>query len=378
MNRRKVTYVSGTRADFGLLRGTLCRARDDARLAISICATGMHLSPEFGSTINEIEAADLPVAARVKVNLAPADGATMARALGEALIGITDALQSSRPDIVLLLGDRGEMLAGALAAMHLNIPIAHVHGGERSGTVDEPIRHAISKLSHYHFVATSGACERLERMGERADRIFVTGAPGLDDLSAERQRSRQDLCREVGFDATQPTALIVFHPVVQEADMAAAQAVAVIDAVQNEQMQAICLLPNADAGAQEIRAVYARYETKAALRFITHLPREHYLDWMCACDVMVGNSSSGIIETASLNTVAVNVGSRQNDREQSGNVVNCDPHVEAIRAAIRRALDMRGSHFINVYGDGRAGERIVELLATLPLDASLLAKSNAY
>lgn len=378
MIRRKVIYVSGTRADFGLLCSTLCMARDDSRLDISVCATGMHLSPKYGNTITEIEAAGLPIVARIPLDLTPGDGGMMALALAKALDGITKVLQVSKPHIVLVLGDRGEMLAGALAALHLNLIVAHIHGGERSGTVDEPIRHAISKLAHYHFVATSGAKNRLERMGERADHIFVTGAPGLDSLTLAREQTREQLCAGVGFESLRKTALMVFHPVVQEADAAAAQANAIIEAVLAEGMQILCLLPNSDAGAEEIRGAYSKYTEHPDVRLITHLPRQHYLDWMAACDLMVGNSSSGIIEAASLNCMVVNVGNRQREREQSGNVVNCAPDVESIVGATRQALAMRGRSFTNVYGDGRAGERIIQLLSTLPLDPSVLVKINTY
>lgn len=378
MSCRRIVYVSGTRADFGLLESTLLRADADPRLDVSICVTGMHLLPEFGLTVREIEAAGLSVMARIPVDLAGADGAGMARALGQALIGMTDAFAAQRPDLVLLLGDRGEMLAGALAALHLNIPIVHLHGGERSGTVDEPVRHAISKLSHYHLTATPGARERLVRMGEHPDHVFVTGAPGLDGLTEQVSQDRSALCDKYQLDPARPVALLVFHPVVQEACSAGTQMESLLTAVHAKNMQALCLMPNADAGNESIRAALEAWRGNPDVRLVTHLPRAEYVSWMAAADVQVGNSSSGIIEAASFGLPVVNVGSRQSEREQSGNVVDCDTTQSAILDAILGTDALRGRHFVNVYGDGNAGERIVERLATLSLDASILSKKNAY
>lgn len=378
MSCRRIVYVSGTRADFGLLASTLLRADADPGLDVSICVTGMHLLPEFGLTVREVEATGLPIMARIPVDFAGADGVGMARALGQALIGMTDAFVAQRPDLVLLLGDRGEMLAGALAALHLNIPIAHLHGGERSGTVDEPVRHAISKLSHYHFTATTGARERLVRMGEHPDHVFVTGAPGLDGLTEQLGQDRLALCDKYQLDPARPVALVVFHPVVQEACSAGTQMKNLMAAVRAKNLQALCLMPNADAGNASIRAALEAWRGDPDVRLVTHLPRAEFISWMAAADVQVGNSSSGIIEAASFGLPVVNVGSRQSEREQSGNVVDCDTTQIAILEAIEAARALYGRKFVNVYGNGNAGKRIVELLATLSLDLSVLGKKNAY
>ena len=201
---RKIIYVSGTRADFGLIESTLLLAQENPELDVSICVTGMHLSPRFGETVKEIEQSGLRICGRIPVDTEKTSGASMARAIGTELNAMVDVFEKEQPDLVLVLGDRGEQLAGALTAIHLNIPVAHLHGGERSGTVDEPVRHAISKLAHYHFAATEGSKERLVRMGEQEDHIFVTGAPGLDGLQAMAQRSREELCGEQKLNPKQP------------------------------------------------------------------------------------------------------------------------------------------------------------------------------
>lgn len=375
---RQVCYVSGTRADFGLMARTLDLARRSDAVDISVCVTGMHLSPTFGHTMDEITASGLRVCARIPVDVEASSGAAMAKSLGYELIGMTGAFERDRPDLVMVLGDRGEMLAAALAAIHLNIPVVHVHGGERSGTVDEPVRHAISKLSHYHFVATEGARKRLIRMGEHQEHIFVTGAPGLDGLLGLAQRPRVELCAESGFDPERFIALVIFHPVLQEAADAGRQMQEVMEAVLGHGLQALCLMPNADAGGNLIRQVLEQYRTHPDVSLITHLPRADFVSWMAAADVMVGNSSSGIIEAASLGLPVVNVGDRQRGRECSGNVIDVPAEAKAIDQAITCALDGLRGPWANVYGDGGAGRRIVDLLTTLPITPQLLLKSNAY
>lgn len=375
---RHVCYVSGSRADFGLFANTLQRAHQDPRLHLSVCVTGMHLTSGYGDTVRDIERSNLPIAARIPVTVDGSSGAMMARAIAGELAGFVDAFETAAPHMAVVLGDRGEMLAGALAAMHLGIAVVHVHGGERTGTVDEPVRHAISKLAHYHFVSTLGARDRLTRMGERAEHVFVTGAPGLDGITEGLVHDRSNLSAGCGFDSGRPIALMVFHPVLQESAQAGEQVGALLDALLALRVQALCLMPNSDAGGQRVCATLQRHVNHPDVRLIDHLPRSTYLEWLAAADVLVGNSSSGIIEAASFGLPVVNVGSRQDGRERSGNVIDASPERAAIEAALVRALKRGKAAVDNVYGDGRAGERIVELLATLPIDAGLLAKSNAY
>jgi GDP/UDP-N,N'-diacetylbacillosamine 2-epimerase (hydrolysing) len=375
---RRIVYVTGTRADFGLMLRTLHAVQASGEIDLSVCVTGMHLSPTYGHTVDEVEASGLRISARLPVPVEEGTGAAMARAIGHEILGLTDALAAEKPDAVLVLGDRGEMLAAAIAAIHLNIPVVHLHGGERSGTVDEPVRHAISKLAHYHFVSTAGARERLVRMGERAEAIFVTGAPGLDGIAGAATATREELCARTGFDSGKPVALVVFHPVVQEAHEAGEQARAVVDAVLDHGLQCLALEPNSDAGSPAVREALARYAATAGVRVETHLGRTRFVSWLASADVMVGNSSAGIIEAASFGLPVVNVGSRQAGRERSANTIDAGVDRAAISAAIHEALRRGRTACANVYGDGRAAERIVKLLATLPLDASLLAKTNAY
>lgn len=375
---RHVCYITGTRADFGLMASTLRRIHSDPRLRLSVLVTGMHLAPLHGETVREIRATGFPILAEVPVADVEPSGASMSRGIATMLDGFTRALDAARPDAVLLLGDRGEMLAGAVAAIHLGIPVAHVHGGERSGSVDEPVRHAISKLSHLHFTSTPAARERLVRMGELADHIWVTGAPGLDGITASNLEDRASLCAEAGFAADRPVALGLFHPVVNDTISRQTQVRALLQGARRAGCQVLMLQPNSDAGSAEIREELRRLEGSRDLAIRTHLARERFIAWMAQCDVMIGNSSSGIIEAASFGTPVVNVGNRQNLRETGANVVTVPADEDAIATALGAALRNPRPMADNIYGDGRAGERIVERLATVELGPSLLAKCNAY
>ena len=375
---RRICYVSGTRADFGLLQSSLQTVQSRPGLALDVLVTGMHLSLEHGYTVQEIRDSGLLIRAEVSVPLEPATGATMARNMGRMLMAFVDEWTTDRPDIVLLLGDRGEMLPGAIAAIHLNLPIVHIHGGERSGTVDEPVRHAISKLSHYHFVATVASRERLIRMGERPESVWVTGAPGLDGLAQLAKLSRATLCDEQGFDAKRPVALMVFHPVLQEAAQAADVTRLILDSLREQDTQVVALMPNSDAGSGPIREVLQARHGQHGVRGLAHLARPRFASWMAQCDVMIGNSSAGIIEAASFATPVLNLGSRQKLRERNANTLDAPLERVAILSALQQLLHQGRLPANNVYGDGRAAQRIVDLLATLTLTPDLLSKSNAY
>jgi GDP/UDP-N,N'-diacetylbacillosamine 2-epimerase (hydrolysing) len=379
MTRRKVCYITGTRADYGLMASTLRSIHADPRLSLSILVTGTHLSAKYGETVKEIEADGLRILARVAVSVELSSGAAMAKGIGAMLQGFVDAMAADPPDLVLLLGDRGEMLAGALAAIHLNIPVAHIHGGERSGTVDEPVRHAISKLSHWHCVATEDARERLIRMGELPERIVVTGAPGLDGLRGLAQHDRKNLCNRVKFDANKKLALFIFHPVLQEAILGGQHAKLILDILVRQQVQVLALMPNSDAGSDAVReSISALAKDYKDIRVQTHLRRQEFVSWMAACDLMIGNSSSGIIEAATFGTPVLNVGLRQNLRERNANVVDVGMDADKLSKAVSDLLRKGRFQPGNVYGDGKAALRIVELLASLHLSGDMLLKSNAY
>ncbi len=375
---RRILYVTGTRADFGLMRSTLKRIEADTRLSLEIVATGMHLEAAYGLTITEIEQSHLSIAARVRIENGVPNGALMAANVGRMLTGFVPVFEAVRPEIVLLLGDRGEMLAGAIAALHLNIPAAHIHGGERSGTVDEPIRHAISKLSTLHLVATQESRTRLISMGEAESTIHVVGAPGIDGMADLPHRDRKQLAIDYGLDASQPMALLVYHPVLQEAVAAGEHITAIIDSLLTAGVQIIALKPNSDAGSALVRNILEARAASGQIHLFTHLARPTFIAFMATVNIMIGNSSSGIIEAATFGTPVINIGSRQNLRERNSNITDVGVDRNHISDAITTVLGKHRHPRVNIYGDGHAGKRIVDILATLDLDLHSHGKTNAY
>jgi len=375
---RRLIYLSGTRADFGLMQDTLQRIAATPGLSLQVAVTGMHLSEAHGNTIQEIRASGLAICAQIPLDMGSHTGSSMAIGVADCLRGMTQLLERERPDFLLLLGDRGEMLAGAIAALHVGIPCVHIHGGERSGTVDEPVRHAISKLCSYHLVATAGSRERLVRMGEDEARIFVTGAPGLDGLAELGTMPRPDCLQVLGLSAQDKFVLAVFHPVVQQAGQAHAQTQALLQALQDVGLPVIWLEPNTDAGSLEILAALDQASLPAGSRRIRHLPRPLFAAALRHCEALVGNSSVGIIEAATFGTPVVNIGDRQRLRERNPNVGDALPERAAIEKALRSALSHGRWPCDNLWGDGRAGERIASLVASLPAGPQLLEKVNSY
>lgn len=376
--RRHIVYVSGTRADFGLMETTLKTINDCPALELSIVVTGMHLDPAYGHTVDEIVATGLRVASMVEVQHGAPSGGLMAQNLGRMLIGFVDTFALAKPDLVLLLGDRGEMLAAAIAALHLNIPIAHIHGGERSGTVDEPVRHAVSKLSHLHLVATTQSRERLIRMGEEPDNVLVVGAPGLDGLEELANASKADLFRQYGLDPGRRLALLLYHPVLQE--IASAESTReIINALLQADMQILALRPNSDAGSAEILAVLDEAAREDQLTLVTHLRRTAFVSFLRHADLLIGNSSSGIIEAATFGTPVINIGNRQHLRERNDNVIDVPAETQEILLAVEAALAGGRFESRNNYGDGRAAERIIKVLRSVDLTSpKLMMKTNVY
>ena len=378
---RKILYITGTRADYGLMLPVLRRIRDDPDLRLEIAATGMHLMPEFGNTIEEIRADGFsPV--RVEATYRDDDKASMARFAGQCITGLVAAVGEIRPDILLLLGDRAEMLAGAVVGTYLFVPVAHIHGGEVTSTVDEHVRHAITKLAHVHLAATRKAAERILRMGEDPSRVFVVGAPSLDDILGGEFADPKEAMRSLGLSGDRPVVLVIQHPVSLESDRAGEQMRETLDAVVDLGHPAVVVYPNADAGGRRMIRVIEEYLRYPFIRASKNIPRREFLGLMKGAELLLGNSSAGIIEAASFHLPVVNIGSRQEGRERGENVLDVASGREAIRAAMEKALRDRDfrekvSRCTSPYGDGHAAERIVRLLRTLPLDETLLQKRPA-
>jgi GDP/UDP-N,N'-diacetylbacillosamine 2-epimerase (hydrolysing) len=375
--------ITGTRADFGLMRSTYALIARDPRLELGVLITGMHLDPAHGNTADEVRATGWRVVAEVPVDTRTRTAMSMAQGIGTMLQGMASVMAREAPDLVLVVGDRGEMLAAAIAAFHLGVPCVHIHGGERSGTVDDSVRHAISKLSSWHLVATAQSRDRLLRMGEWPERVHVVGAPGLDGLVAMGGMPLEKAWPQaLQGPPPQAFALVAYHPVVQQAAEAAAHTLALSKALCAFGLPLVWLAPNSDAGSADVEAVLAREASCWPVPScrVTHLARPQFVALMRWATVMVGNSSAGIIEAASFGTSVVNVGDRQRLRERNPNVIDTPPDTESILAALRKAQAVPGSaraDLVNCYGDGQAGLRIVEQLASMPLHG-LTDKTHAH
>lgn len=381
--RRKICVITGTRADYGILYSVLDGIRRSKDLRLQLVVTGMHLMREFGSTMREIRRDGFPIADRVDISYTRDTPAAMGRSVGQAVVKLTASFSRLRPDVVFVLGDRGEMLAAAIAANYLNIPVAHAHGGEVSGHVDGVLRHAITKLAHLHFAPTAASAERIRRLGEEPWRVRVSGAPALDRLRQERLPAPSALRRQFGLGPREPFAVLVQHPVAAEADHAAGQLAVTLSALEDAGLRTVVSYPNADAGGRKMIRVLERRARAPQFSVHRNLPHTTYLGLLRIAAVLIGNSSSGIIEAPSFRIPVINIGSRQEGRERSENILDVPHERSAIARALRVALHdgdfkRRAARCRNHYGDGRAGERIVRALRAAVLGPRLVLKRITY
>jgi UDP-N-acetylglucosamine 2-epimerase (non-hydrolysing)/GDP/UDP-N,N'-diacetylbacillosamine 2-epimerase (hydrolysing) len=377
--RRTIAAVTTSRADYGHLYWPLreLQAREDVDLRLVVM--GAHLSPEFGLTAAEVEGDGFTIHERIECLLSSDTDVGMAKAIGVATLGLAEVLGRMRPDLLLLIADRFELLAPASTAVALRIPIAHIEGGEVSeGAIDDAIRNALTKLSHVHFTPTESARRRVIAMGEEEWRVHRVGAPSLDHLRRSELPARAEIERRLGLDLGAPTLLVAVHPVTLVRDTLA-EADATFAALARTPEAIVFCFPNADAGS---RTLIARAEAfcaeRARARVFVNLNPVDYWGLLRQVDALVGNSSSGIMETPALRVPTVNVGRRQQGRERARNILDAPAETEPILAAIRQALSpgfraaLEGME--NPYGDGHAAERIADVLARVPLGEELLLK----
>jgi GDP/UDP-N,N'-diacetylbacillosamine 2-epimerase (hydrolysing) len=381
---RSVAVVTGTRAEFGILTPILVEIMRSKDLELHIIATGMHLSEVHGYTLKDIERSGFRVDEVVDMSPCDDSEASMAKALGKGIIGVTEAFERINPDIVLVLGDRSEAFAGAIAGAYTNRVVVHVHGGEvTKGCIDESIRHAVTKLAHVHFPATRDGAERIIKLGERRANVHVVGAPALDVILNVAKSTPEEVAKELGLDLTKPIILAVQHPVTTQADEAADQMRVTLAALVALHEQTVLLYPNNDAGGIRMIKVIERSNFPPYIRTYPSLPQKQYLGLMATAAVMVGNSSSGIIEAPSFGLPFVNIGMRQEGRLRGDNVIDVPHDRDAIVEAVRKALHDKAfrekvSKRRNPWGDGKAAKRIVKLLSELEITEELLQKQITY
>jgi len=376
--------VTGTRAEFGILTPILVEIMRSKDLELHIIATGMHLSEVHGYTLKDIERSGFRVDEVVDMSPCDDSEASMAKALGKGIIGVTEAFERINPDIVLVLGDRSEAFAGAIAGAYTNRVVVHVHGGEvTKGCIDESIRHAVTKLAHVHFPATRDGAERIIKLGERRANVHVVGAPALDVILNVAKSTPEEVAKELGLDLTKPIILAVQHPVTTQADEAADQMRVTLAALVALHEQTVLLYPNNDAGGIRMIKVIERSNFPPYIRTYPSLPQKQYLGLMATAAVMVGNSSSGIIEAPSFGLPFVNIGMRQEGRLRGDNVIDVPHDRDAIVEAVRKALHDKAfrekvSKRRNPWGDGKAAKRIVKLLSELEITEELVQKQITY
>ena len=380
--KRTIAVITSSRADYSHLFWPLRDLESHPEVDLKLIVMASHLSPEFGSTVQQIEADGFDIAARVECLLSSDTDVGMAKSIGIAVLSLADILGRIRPDLLLIIADRYEMLAPAAAALALRIPIAHIEGGELSeGAIDDAVRNALTKMSHLHFTSTSKARDRVIDMGEEPWRVHHAGAPSLDHLRRSVLPSRQELERAHDLDLTQPSVVISYHPVTLLSDTLA-EADNLFKALDHVEGQLLFCYPNADAGS---RALILKTETylqrHERSRIFVNLPAPDYWSLLRWVEALVGNSSSGIMESASFDLPTVNVGFRQHGRERPRNVLDASPDVYSIVSALKQAKSSRFRQSIaglqNPYGDGRASERIVAVLSQLPSREKLLHKRSS-
>ncbi len=380
-SKRKVAVVTGTRAEYGHLYWVLKEIHEDPDLHLQLVVTGMHLSSEFGLTVREIEKDGFCIAEKVEMLLSSDTEVGVSTSLGLGVMGLANAFDRLKPDLLVLLGDRFEIFAAATAAVVARIPIAHLHGGEiTQGAIDEAFRHAITKMSHYHFPATGRYAERIRQMGENPQNIFTFGAPGLDHISRLNLPGREELLKELGIKTGKRIAVITYHPVTLESATAHHHLISLFSAVRGRGLTLIFTYANADPGGRAINQLiddFAKREPDA--HAFPSLGQRRYLGLLRIADVMAGNSSSGIIEAPSFKLPVVNIGDRQKGRVRAINVIDCGPEEQEIALALDQSLrqEFRDSlkDLDNPYGNGQASSQIVGVLKKIPLGEVVLKKS---
>jgi UDP-hydrolysing UDP-N-acetyl-D-glucosamine 2-epimerase len=378
---RTVAVVTGSRADFGIYRPILKTIETTPGIEYRLYVCGAHLSPDFGNTVDEIEGGGFGIARRINTYIGSNEPADIAASMAAVLTGFADAFSRDCPDIVLLLGDRYEMFAAAAAAQPFVIPLAHIHGGESSeGAFDEAFRHAITKMSHLHFASTETYARRIMQMGEDPERVFVTGAPALDNLANLSTGADTVLNERLKMSFDPAPLLVTFHPVTLEYQETESHVTELVTALEAVGLPVVFTYPNADTAGQVIVDAIHRYIARhPESRAVENLGTDAYFALMKKVAAMVGNSSSGIIEAASFCLPVVDIGNRQKGRVRGPNVLHASCSSTAIVSAINQSLapDFRATlnDLPNIYGDGKASERIVDTLCSMSLGGQLVQKT---
>lgn len=417
-NSKKILYITGTRADFGLMQSVLGALDSCPEFSVELLATGMHLMPQFGNTIEQVRASGYPVH-QLDAVFQQDNKSSMAAFLGEVTRQGTALVESIQPDMILLLGDRAEMLAGAIIGAYMYLPTIHIGGGDNTSTIDNSVRHAITRLAHLHFAATDASRERLVESGESEWRCFNAGAPALDAILDRSWDSREDVYQRLGLESELPVQVVILHPESLHEENAAGQMKLVLDTClgeegsykaefngessnasppsraaaeetssdgkspnapnQNQSYQTVVIYPNADAGGRQMIEVIESYRGRTGFSIFPSLPYNDYLHLLKHADLLIGNSSSGILEAPSFGLPVLNVGDRQRGREKAENILDVPFEAKALKEALQKArTDQRflenARQAQNPYANGGCGRKIVDTLREIEWDDRWLQK----
>ncbi|MFH5831635.1 UDP-N-acetylglucosamine 2-epimerase [Halalkalibaculum sp. DA384] len=376
MNNRKIAVITGTRAEFGLLYWVIKEIQKDSDLELQLYVTGMHLSPEFGLTIEDIEQQDIPVTKKIETLLSSDTPVGISKSMGLGMISFSEAFAELQPDLVLVLGDRFEIFSAVSAAMIARIPVAHCHGGEATeGLIDEPIRHSITKMSHLHFTSTEEYKKRVIQLGEQPDRVFNVGALGIENIYRLDLLDRSEFEESINFELGSPTFLVTYHPVTLEKKTAESQINTLLRAIDEfPEAKVIFTMPNADTDGRVIIKRINDYVQKNSDRCVafTSLGQRRYLSALKHVDVVIGNSSSGLVEVPSFKKPTVDIGDRQRGRVAGPTVIHTKTNIEDIGKGIQKALknDFITStrEQLNPYDNGFSSEKMIPILKEVELN----------
>lgn len=381
--KRKISVTTGTRAEYGILREILNQIKNSRHLELYLIVTGMHLDKKYGKTINEIKKDGFVIYSSFGMLSKNDSNYFMAKNLGVGIDKFARIFNKLKPDINIIFGDRDESLASALAAYHLNIPNAHIHGGDKTKAgIDEYNRHVITKSSNIHFAATKKSFNRILKMGENPKYVFLTGSPSIDEIFKNKILTKRQLEKKYKIQFTGKEVLLLQHPVTTQSKLSKIQISNTLNALSKIKNQTIAIMPNSDSGNKAIFKQLSNFEKKYHfIKTFRTLPREDYLGMLKNCGVLVGNSSSGIIEASCFNIPVVNIGIRQQDREKGENIFDVpNATVNSILRAIKNALESSKRQRIKgtIYGDGNASKKIVKQLERIKINDELIQKQIFY
>ena len=376
--KRKICVVTGTRAEYGLLQPIMQAIKEDQVLELQLVVTGMHLSPEFGLTYKTIEDDDFEISEKIEILLSSDTSIGVAKAIGLATISFSETLDRLKPDFIMVLGDRFELLAVAQVALVSRIPIVHLAGGDvTEGAFDEAIRHSITKMSQLHFVTNKESEKRVHQLGEDPENIHLVGNPGLDHLNSLKLMEKNELEKSLRYSFKSQNILVTFHSVTLDNVPSVNSFSALLEALDSlgEDIGIIFTRPNADTeGRQLIKMLDEYVEDRSNCIAYTSLGQLRYLSTVALVDVVVGNSSSGILEVPSLKTATVNIGDRQKGRLRADSIIDCEPITENIKESIQQAFKLDCSTVVNPYGDGNTTERVLKVLREINHPERLIKK----